>query len=131
MITITDNAVLITSRDYHILQKSHPNTGKQFTSTEECFAWVVESGWFDRCKTEAIRTLKERSSTEILRKAPLFKQINAALGISTSKERQKIKNVIKNFRNDVNEQEKNFLKAKNLEEFLNLFAQNCSEQVVG
>lgn len=122
MINITDNAVTITAGGTKLVQEMHPETGGKFASEAECFAWVAESGWFERCKIEAIRLLKEHTSRQIERQVPAFKQINAALGVYSRRERRRIKQTLASLRQELSRKEQALLNVATLVEFQRLLA---------
>lgn len=120
MIHIANNIVTIMVGGTKLVQEIHPATGRIFTSEAQCFAWVVEYGWFDRCKAEAIRLLKKQTTRQIEQQVPLFKQINAALGIYSLAKRRQIKKRIQSLIQELNRKEQSLLNAKSLAEFSDL-----------
>jgi len=124
MITIKDNTVFITLYGTtRLVQTHHSETGKRFQSEAECHAWIKESGWFERLQQQMLHLLKQQASHEIKRAAPTFKQINAALGIYSKKQRVNIKRTIKQVRKRIKKQEQALLKLNDLNELLALWSQ--------
>ncbi len=123
MIQINNNQVLITAGNTHLTQSAHPETRQPFQSEADCFAWVQSSGWFDRCKTEAINQLKAQATVQINAQVPQFKQMNAALGMYSYKQRSAITSTIKSIRSKVDILEQSITNAKTLSEFQNLLTQ--------
>lgn len=119
MISINNNEVLINVDNCRLHQTFHHETGKPFQSEKECFDWIVESGWFERCKAAAILHLKAKAQTLIHEKAPPFKQVNAALGISSRDEIKQITQIIKTVKDAVEQKEKSILEASTMSSFLN------------
>ncbi len=130
MIEIKDNKVLITLGGTYLSQEYDPQSGNEFTSEEECFAWVVESGWFDKLKDEIISRVKQQASKDILSKAPLHKQINAALGVYTKSQQRTIKLDIEKIRKETKEKTSIIKKAKTLPKLMALQPQAHLQQII-
>lgn len=122
MISISNNQVMVNINGMLLHQTHHHDTGEEFKSEQQCFGWLIASGWFDRCKQEAILKIKEQAKAIIHEQVPPFKQLNAALGVYSKEKTKQIVNIIQSVRAAVDKREQDILAAKSLKKFQELLA---------